>query len=216
MITLDILLPIAAKGALVLLLCGGLRDTSLNRSAAFRHMAWAGGLVALFLILPLLSLAMPELPYSRSGAPRGGSGQRSHPDPRAQRGRKDLASAPEVRRRNRNGVEAIAPAAPTARQLPEPAVITTRSPRSARARDDTSRARHPIIWLDGHGSPARVARHRPHPRPRHRAAEQRVARARVDRAHRWRSRAGGRHRPRRDSRVGHAERCRSPSDSSAR
>src|SRR5688572_3260438 len=61
MITLDILVPIAAKGALVLLLSAIVAMLLLNRSAAFRHMAWAGGLFAL-LILPVLSLALPDLP----------------------------------------------------------------------------------------------------------------------------------------------------------
>ena len=63
MITLDMLVPIAAKGALVLLLSAIVAMLLLNRSAAFRHMAWAGGLFAL-LILPVLSLALPELRYS--------------------------------------------------------------------------------------------------------------------------------------------------------
>ena len=61
MITLDMLIPIAAKGALVLLLAAVFALLLLNRSAAFRHMVWAGGLMAL-LVLPALSFIVPELP----------------------------------------------------------------------------------------------------------------------------------------------------------
>ena len=61
MITLDMLIPIAAKGALVLLLAAIFALLMLNRSAAFRHMVWAGGLMAL-LVLPALSFIVPELP----------------------------------------------------------------------------------------------------------------------------------------------------------
>lgn len=60
MITLTTLIPIAAKGALVLLATTILALLLARRSAASRHMAWTGGLFAL-LALPVLSLAMPEV-----------------------------------------------------------------------------------------------------------------------------------------------------------
>jgi beta-lactamase regulating signal transducer with metallopeptidase domain len=60
MITLTILMPIAAKGTLVLLAATIVALVLTRRSAAIRHMAWTGGLFAL-LALPFLSSAMPAL-----------------------------------------------------------------------------------------------------------------------------------------------------------
>ena len=60
MITLATLIPIAAKGALVLLAATIVALVLTRRSAAIRHMAWTGGLFAL-LALPFLSFAMPEV-----------------------------------------------------------------------------------------------------------------------------------------------------------
>ena len=60
MITLATLIPIAAKGALVLLAATIVALVLTRRSAAIRHMTWTGGLFAV-LALPFLSLAMPEV-----------------------------------------------------------------------------------------------------------------------------------------------------------
>ena len=64
MITLATLIPIAAKGALVLLAATIAALVLTRRSAAIRHMAWTGGLFAL-LALPMLSIAMPKVRISR-------------------------------------------------------------------------------------------------------------------------------------------------------
>jgi beta-lactamase regulating signal transducer with metallopeptidase domain len=60
MITLATLIPIAAKGALVLMAAAIVALLLARRSAASRHMVWTGALFAL-LLLPLLSLALPEI-----------------------------------------------------------------------------------------------------------------------------------------------------------
>jgi hypothetical protein len=64
MITLATLIPIAAKGALVLLAATIVALVLTRRSAAIRHMAWSGGLFAL-LALPFLSFAVPKVRISR-------------------------------------------------------------------------------------------------------------------------------------------------------
>ena len=62
MITLDILVPIAAKGALVLLLAAACCDSSCS-IARRRSGTWCGpgGLFAL-LLMPVLSFMLPTLP----------------------------------------------------------------------------------------------------------------------------------------------------------
>ncbi len=88
MMTPDVLFPIAAKGALVLLLAGLVSLLPLNRSAAFRHLAWAGGLFAL-LLLPLLSIVLPQLPVPGLSSVMQGV-QREIPPLRGAQGRDDI------------------------------------------------------------------------------------------------------------------------------
>ena len=60
MITIATLIPIAAKGALVLLAATVVALLLARRSAASRHMVWTGALFAL-LFLPVLSVALPDI-----------------------------------------------------------------------------------------------------------------------------------------------------------
>ena len=205
MITLDLLVPIAAKGALVLLLSAMIALLMANRSAAFRHMAWAGGLLAL-LVLPVLSLGLPELRVPGFALRAVDPGSASS---RARASRRSSKSV-EVGRRWSSATKWAKQRASTALESVGTASISSILPSPA---PDWS-MRLPGISLAGTAALLTWLLIGPCPRPGHRAKERRLARSRVDRTHRRRAAIRRRHRVCRDSRVGHAQRCPSPSGSS--
>jgi beta-lactamase regulating signal transducer with metallopeptidase domain len=141
MITLATLIPIAAKGALVLLAATIIALLLARRSAASRHMVWTGSLFAL-LLLPFLSFAMPALRVP-SVAPLTNQLPLGVPRLRFAPARDDTPVAPEPAPVPAVAEGQITPAAVEAAPAEvRPAVLSSRPPAEVAV----------LVWLIGAGS----------------------------------------------------------------